>query len=184
MTKPGEQPVLTDGTITLRPWQPDDAEAVYEACQDPDIQRWTQVPHPYQRSDAAYFVAELAPAAWRDGTGVVFAVVDAADVLLGSVGLVGLDRAARTGEVGYWVAPQARRRAVASRATVLLSRWAGEAFELDRIQLFTDPENVASQAVAARAGFRLDGDGDGEHTFRGERVRMLRHIRDVIVTAG
>jgi len=135
-----EQPVLTDGAITLRPWRPDDAEAVCTACQDPDIQRWTQVPHPYQMSDAVSFVAEIAPAAWRDGTGVVFAVVDGADVLLASVGLVGLDREARSGEVGYWVAPQARRRGVASSATVLISRWAGEVFELDRIELYRTRE--------------------------------------------
>lgn len=172
-----EQPVLTDGAITLRPWRPDDAEAVCTACQDPDIQRWTQVPRPYQMSDAVSFVAEIAPAAWRDGTGVVFAVVDGADVLLASVGLVGLDREARSGEVGYWVAPQARRRGVASSATVLISRWAGEVFELDRIELYTDPGNVASRAVAARAGFRPDG--ETEHAFRGGRIRMLRHVRDI-----
>jgi RimJ/RimL family protein N-acetyltransferase len=108
------QPVLTDGTLTLRPWRADDADAVHRACQDPDIQRWTQVPVPYTRSDAEGFVTELAPAVWRDGTGVIFAVVDRSDALLASIGVVDLDRPNRSCEIGYWVAPDARRRGVAS----------------------------------------------------------------------
>ena len=36
--------VLTDGVITLRPPEPGDVDAIYEACQDPEIQRWTGVP--------------------------------------------------------------------------------------------------------------------------------------------
>jgi hypothetical protein len=29
-----------------------DVEAVFEACQDPEIQRWTTVPSPYTHNDA------------------------------------------------------------------------------------------------------------------------------------
>ena len=174
MTNLDEQPVLTDGTLTLRPWRVDDADAVYRACQDPDIQRWTQVPVPYTRADAEDFVTELAPAAWRGGTGVVFAVVDGSDSLLASIGVVDLDRPNRSCEIGYWVAPDARRHGVASGATALLSAWVGEAFDVDRVELYTAPENVASQGVAARVGFRRDG--EAEHASRGAPVLMLRHV--------
>jgi RimJ/RimL family protein N-acetyltransferase len=30
--------------VTLRPWRADDAGAVFDACQDPEIQRCTTVP--------------------------------------------------------------------------------------------------------------------------------------------
>ncbi|MGW5696666.1 helix-turn-helix domain-containing protein, partial [Streptomyces asiaticus] len=30
-----------------------DTDAVFAACQDPDIQRWTSVPSPYERAHAA-----------------------------------------------------------------------------------------------------------------------------------
>ena len=179
MTNLDEQPVLTDGTLTLRPWRVDDADAVYRACQDPDIQRWTQVPVPYTRADAEGFVTEFAPAAWRGGTGVVFAVVDGSDSLLASIGVVDLDRPNRSCEIGYWVAPDARRHGVASGATALLSAWVGEAFDVDRVELCTAADNRGSQAVAARAGFRLVG--ETEHTFRGEPTRMLKHVRDLAV---
>ena len=45
--------------LLLRPWRPDDADAVHRACQDPDIQRWTTVPRPYLREHADAFVAQV-----------------------------------------------------------------------------------------------------------------------------
>ena len=33
-----------------------DVDAIYDACQDPDIQRYTTVPSPYGRQDAVGFV--------------------------------------------------------------------------------------------------------------------------------
>jgi RimJ/RimL family protein N-acetyltransferase len=31
---------LRDGSLLLRPWREEDAQAVFEACQDPEIPRW------------------------------------------------------------------------------------------------------------------------------------------------
>ena len=44
------------GDLLIRNWQAEDADAVYEACQDPAIQRWTGLPAPYERHHATYFV--------------------------------------------------------------------------------------------------------------------------------
>jgi hypothetical protein len=38
--------ITADGLL-LRPWQTDDADVVFRARQDPEIQRWTTVPSPY-----------------------------------------------------------------------------------------------------------------------------------------
>jgi hypothetical protein len=61
-----EQPptTLSDGVVTLRAWRADDADAVYSACQDEQIQRYTQVPVPYLRSDATGFVTEVSTTPW------------------------------------------------------------------------------------------------------------------------
>ena len=42
---PLPNPPLTDGEIRLRAWKARDAPAVTAACQDPEIPRWTVVPH-------------------------------------------------------------------------------------------------------------------------------------------
>jgi RimJ/RimL family protein N-acetyltransferase len=39
----------------------------------------------------------------------------------------------------------------------MISEWAFEALELARLQLITEPENLASQRVAEKAGFQREG---------------------------
>lgn len=45
-------------THRLRPLQSSDAEWIYHACQDTEVQRWTQIPRPYTREHAKSFVAD------------------------------------------------------------------------------------------------------------------------------
>jgi RimJ/RimL family protein N-acetyltransferase len=61
-----------------------------------------------------------------------------------------------TGHVGYWVAAEPRGRGVAPDALRALSRWAFEELGVGRVELVTDPENVASQRVAEKAGFQRE----------------------------
>jgi RimJ/RimL family protein N-acetyltransferase len=87
------------------------------------------------------------------------AVVDARDEdeVLGSVGLVRIDWDAEQAEVGYWTAPQARRRGVAVRAVRLLSTWSFAELGLTRLQLMPYAGNDASIRVAKRAGYTREG---------------------------
>ncbi|MGD0019909.1 MAG: GNAT family N-acetyltransferase [Candidatus Limnocylindrales bacterium] len=150
-------PPLSDGIVALRPYRADDAPAVTVACQDPEIQRWIPIiPVPYTEADARRFIL-MTLQAWHDGTGYEFAIVDAAtDRFVGSIGLH-LGPNPRLHAIGYLVAPEARRRGVASRALRLVTRWGFEHIHIERLALWTLPGNVASQAVAETAGFRFEG---------------------------
>jgi RimJ/RimL family protein N-acetyltransferase len=66
-------PTLSGPRVRLRPWRPDDVDAVTAACQDPEVQRWTRVPVPYARSDAEAFVGDVSAGMHREG-GASFAV--------------------------------------------------------------------------------------------------------------
>ena len=77
------------------------------------------------------------------------------------------------GEIGYWVAPWARRRGVAGAALGLLSGWAIGHLGLERLQLKADLRNEASQAVAIRAGFRREGVLRSYVEMKGERRDMV-----------
>jgi hypothetical protein len=59
--------------VRLRPRRPDDVDAVFAACQDGEIQRWTEVPVPYLREHAESSVGAGAARTWTAG-GAAFAV--------------------------------------------------------------------------------------------------------------
>ncbi|NES15291.1 MULTISPECIES: GNAT family N-acetyltransferase [Micromonospora] len=150
--------IIEDGLL-LRPWRAEDADAVYRACQDPDIQRWTTVPRPYLPEHALGYVTTISGTAWAEGTEALFAVCDAdSGQLLASCGLVSIDRALDSAEVGYWTAPWARGRGVAVRATRAVARWAFDALKLRRLVWQAEIGNHASRLVALRAGFRIEGE--------------------------
>jgi RimJ/RimL family protein N-acetyltransferase len=148
----------SDDAVALRPWGDEDVDALAAAGADPEIQRWTLVPDAYTRDDAVGFVAWTRQAR-AAGVSCELAVVDAADRarVLGSVGLVRIEWDLERAEVGYWTAPEARRRGVAQRAIRLLSRWAFDELPLARLQLTPFAENTGSLRVAERAGYTREG---------------------------
>ncbi|GAA1820651.1 hypothetical protein GCM10009682_46130 [Luedemannella flava] len=148
---------IHEAGLLLRPWQPDDADAVYRACQDPAIQRWTMVPVPYERHHAEQFTG-TALDRWALGRDAPLGVFDAATgEVLGSCGLVALDEAAGWGEIGYWVAPWARGRGVGTHAARATARWALNSLGLRRLVWQAEVGNHYSRLVATRIGVRVEG---------------------------
>ena len=140
--------------VVLRPWRLEDVPAVAAACQDAEIARWLAfVPQPYTEGDARFYVRDCL-AAGEDRT--PFAITDAAtgDVI-GSIDM--RINQMRTGHIGYWLAAEARGRGRTTEALLTLSRWGFEELGLGRVELVTDPDNIASQRVAEKAGFTREG---------------------------
>jgi RimJ/RimL family protein N-acetyltransferase len=150
-------PTLADGEIGVRPLAPGDVPALVAACQDPEIPRWTRVPSPYLREDAERFLAIAASEA-AAGLGVALAVCDADDRLIGTIGLMELDRARGYGEIGYWTAAAARGRGAAQRAVALVRDWAQAELGVTTIEILAHRDNRPSQLVAERAGFADTGE--------------------------
>jgi RimJ/RimL family protein N-acetyltransferase len=150
-------PTLSDGVVALRPWRTADADALAVACQDPEIPRWTAVPPRYRRTDALQFLS-VAHAGAERGSMAAFAAVDGGGRLLGSFTVMDIDRERGSGELGYWVARDARGRGVATRALALLCAWARRDLGLAVLELLAHRDNQASIRVAARAGFAPTGE--------------------------
>jgi RimJ/RimL family protein N-acetyltransferase len=154
---PERPPTLTDGVVTLRGFQDDDADSVYRACQDEQIHRFTQVPVPYVRSDATDFVTEISTQLWSSQLGAPLAVTSASTgEVIAACGLVDVEVEQRRTGAGYWVAPWARGHGVAGRALGLVTDWALGDGGLNQVYVEIEPENAASLAAAAEACFRLD----------------------------
>jgi RimJ/RimL family protein N-acetyltransferase len=57
----------------------------------------------------------------------------------------------------YWLLPEARGKGLATRAVLLVARWAFGRIGVERIGLLADPRNESSVRVAERAGFKREG---------------------------
>ncbi len=160
--------------ITLRPFRDDDAARLAAGCSDPLTQRFLSLlPHPYGLEDAVWWITRGAPDATEAGN-PQFAIADGeTDELLGGIGYY-RSRYPGVAELGYWVGPWARRRAVATTAARATARHAFAA-GTHRLELRTDLDNVASQRTAIAAGFRREGVERGAAGDRGGR----RHDRVV-----
>ncbi len=164
--------MLSDDAVVLRPWSSSDAIFMAEASRDPAIERYNG-PSPASVADAIT-VIERIEQSWRtfevegDPTGAAFAIVDAA---LGEpVGMCGIDHWSSTdvAQFGYWLAPGARGRGLATRAVTLMTSWL---FKLGaaRVFLTIQSDNVASASVARRAGFTCEGTLRAYDVWKGQR---------------
>ena len=59
--------------------------------------------------------------------------------------------------IGYWVAPGAQGNGLATRAVVLLSRWALHSAGAIRVEALLEPTNFASRRVVEKSGFQSEG---------------------------
>ncbi|MEU9300490.1 GNAT family N-acetyltransferase [Streptomyces sp. NPDC048269] len=150
---------LTTARLDLRPFGPADEDEVYAAAQDPDIQRWTMVPSPYERAHAHVFVNEIVPNGWREDTAYPFAVrLGAGGPLVAAVG-VHVHEAFGTNsyEIGYWAAKEHRGQGFMTEAVTAVARWAFTELGAVRLEWRAEAGNTASRAVAEKAGFRFEG---------------------------
>ena len=134
----------------LRDLQPNDAEWIYRACQDIDIQRWTMIPRPYTREHAESFVVD------HGGELAAYAIVTA--LTKEPVGVAGLHHV-RDGvaSVGYWVAPWGRGHRAATSALRVLRTLIHRNTEAHTVRALIAETNVASRRTAERAGFTMAG---------------------------
>jgi RimJ/RimL family protein N-acetyltransferase len=165
-----EPTTLTTGRLHLRPLGAGDAEAVYAACQDPEIPRWTTVPSPYTPEHAADFVGRICPEGWRDDTGYNLGVFTRDEgALVGCMGLIRLSAADHQAELGYWTAKDQRGKGYTVEAGRALCAWGFESPAAERIEWYAEAGNDASRAVALRIGFVMEGTGRSKILHEGTR---------------
>ncbi|MDX3849041.1 GNAT family N-acetyltransferase [Streptomyces sp. AK02-01A] len=147
---------LTTERLRLRAFTADDTDLVYAVCQDPDIQRWTTIPSPYERRHAEDFTGRLVPDGWRNDTEYTFAVQprDGGPV----VAAISLHHPrSGTWEVGFWTAKEHRGRGYMAEAMTALAHFAFTALDAVRLEWRAEVGNTASRAVAEKAGAVVEG---------------------------
>jgi ribosomal-protein-serine acetyltransferase len=150
-----KESVLTDGSITLRPYVSQDAGEVYHAARESLAEMYPWMPwahRDYTLKESRRFI-KLAPRNWREGAAYEFGMFDAADgAYLGGCGLNRFDWPNLTANLGYWVRSSRTGRGVAPAATMLLAGWGFRKLGLRRIEIMVAAENSRSQRVAEKVG--------------------------------
>lgn len=134
----------------------DDIGAIFDACQDSAIQRYTTVPSPYERQHAEGFIT-FATQRWADTVEATWAIREAG-ALVGMVGINGITRGG-SGELGYWMARTARGRGLLTEAATAVLDWgfSADGAGLARIEWRAVVGNIASARAGRALGFHLEG---------------------------
>ncbi len=155
--KPFPDPVLMVGDLMLRPISRDDAASVADASTDTEIPRFTHTPGNMNVERATAWI-ERAIANQQQGSGIRWAILNGASgEFLGQCGMHVHGLPPGIAETYYWIVASARRRGVAWKSLRAITEWGFEEQKYRRMQLLVDPDNLGSQGVAAKAGYRREG---------------------------
>lgn len=155
--------------LRLQPLDERWLDDVTELVADPQVQRFTRIPEPPPQDFARNWIDRYFEGR-RDGTREGFAALDRDGRFLGLGLAPEIDSRAGELELGYVVASSARGRGIATEILRLLTEWAFQAIHAERAFLIIDVENRASQRVAARCGYRHEGDMRSIHVKDGRRT--------------
>lgn len=79
------------------------------------------------------------------------------DELLGEIGLSGIDVKNNTAEIGYWLKKSARGKGIIDRLMPVIENLGFDTFNLRKITIWCDTENIASKKHAEKNGYILEG---------------------------
>lgn len=79
------------------------------------------------------------------------------DELLGEIGLSGIDVKNNTAEIGYWLKKSARGKGIIDKLIPVIEKLGFDTFNLRKITIWCDTENIASKKHAEKNGYILEG---------------------------
>lgn len=145
---------LTTARLQLDGLRPDDVQAIFEHCQDPDFEKYLTIPWPYRLGDARYFVTEHVPRGWSTGQELTWAMRTAGGEL---IGVVSLRRKLGRFDIGFWLGSSHRGHGFMPEAVRAVLDWAFESGSAPDVSWECICGNLASASVARKLGFTFGG---------------------------
>ncbi|MFH8976104.1 GNAT family N-acetyltransferase [Streptomyces sp. NPDC017890] len=159
--------------LHLRSWDAAcdaDVETWLRGHLDPEFRRWNTPLTLWTDLSGARESLRARAGQAAEGRSASFRITDAeSGTPLGHIGFNEINQPLKLARVGYWVLPEARGRGVATRALLLVSRWAFTELGLHRLELGHADGHDASCRVAERGGYAYEG------TMRGAMWEAGRH---------
>ncbi|WP_375425161.1 GNAT family N-acetyltransferase [uncultured Friedmanniella sp.] len=146
----------TWGRVRLRAFVGTDVAMVRELASDPYLPLIGSLPADADEAGAEAWIGRQ-QGRLDEGVGFSFCVADRYDEPLGSAGLWTRGLVGGRATAGYAIRPSARGRGLAVDALRSLTDFGWTLPGLHRIELYVEPDNVASRRTAERAGYRWEG---------------------------
>jgi len=144
------------GPVSLRAFRSSDVPMVEELATDPYVPLIGSLTAHADAAAAAAWI-ERQHARLAENTGFSFCIADEQDQPLGFAGLWTRGLPGGRATAGYAVRPSARGHGVATHALKALTAFGWTLPSLHRIELYVEPENLASRRTAERAGYLHEG---------------------------
>jgi len=165
-------PPLRDGDALVRGFTEADHEPFLRGAAEPDVAHFA-----YADIMTTEMLRERLPL-WPDrmmrGEAINLVLCRPDGEFAGSLLLRSIDWFDMDGEIGFWLAPEARGRGLGARGIRLLARYAFSQ-GLERIHARTDLDNDAAQTAMERAGMHREGVLRGGGRGRDGRVDLLSY---------
>ena len=151
-------PVLQTPRLTLRPMTVADSDAVYKmiAASRDSFARWFGWARASTRESVQDYVQQAVDGA-TVGSAWHYVVRTRQGSLIARVGLTQIDPVNFSAELGYMLRTDFEGSGLMTEAAQYLLSYAFGAGGLHRVTAYADVENVGSQKVLARLGFRHEG---------------------------
>lgn len=150
--------VLETGALILRPWRPEDIEALVEGLNDIEVAQWLAfVPHPYRRSDGLKWIEHCRRLSPDEGAqpDYEFAIEQKADhAVIGGVSLNNVDVAHGSAGGGIWIGAAHQRRGYGREAFGERIRFAFDTLHLRELHNGYFLGNEPSWVLQKRFGYK------------------------------
>jgi RimJ/RimL family protein N-acetyltransferase len=144
---------LTTRRLLLDELRPDDAQAIFEYCQDPDFEKYLTIPWPYRQSDARYFITEHVPDGWSTGKELTWAIRSGDEL----IGVIGLRSKLGRFDIGFWLGAAHRGNGFMPEAVRTVLDWAFDSGFAPEVSWECVAGNLGSATVARKLGFTFGG---------------------------
>ncbi len=161
---------FTDNVITVRPFQAEDAPEIHAAISESQNETsfWLVDLKGFSLSDVQDYI-DSQPETWNEDQAYNFVILESStNRILGGCGLNQINRRHRGCDLYFWVRTSATGHGFATRAVVLMARFAFDSLGMQRMEMVIDPENLGGLRVAEKAGAISEGYLRGRFFHHGE----------------
>ncbi len=169
---------LNTKRLILRDINDNDENALVDGVGLIEVARYLEtVPFPYSIDDAKWFINKCKDDAKkqpREFFELAICLKEKPEILIGVIGLTKVNYFHEKGEIGYWLNQKYQRNGYMFEAVKELIRFVFDDLKLRRIDISAMKENVASNNLIKKLGFRYEGT-----KLKSSKARATEIVHDV-----